>query len=248
MLTKRLTVIVIHYNRPTLLRRALDSVEAQTCRSQIDVIVCDDHSDEVPWDALSGYTVIRGPRLTPEEKQRDRCTLGWLINRALALVETEFVAYLTDDCQWTPDHLERLVAMLDADPGAVAACSRWRLVGDPAANRGREPSPYPRARMDSFEIDLLLQGRNLIDHNVLMHRTAHHGERIVPAWPEEPRYWPHADWPAWRSLAARTDPAALWLFDHAITVNLYNDATHLGASALRGESVAQSIRNRPDTP
>ena len=75
------TVIIPHIPiRGDRLRRAVESIRAQTMQPRAVIIMTDDHRE--------GSAAMR--------------------NKALPQVETEFVAFLDDDDEWMPNHLEVL--------------------------------------------------------------------------------------------------------------------------------------------
>jgi succinoglycan biosynthesis protein ExoW len=112
------TVIIPYYQRePGILRRALGSVFAQT-HGDFDVIVVDDASpspvelelDELSLEERTRVIVIKQPNAGP----------GGARNMGLDHVpaDSDYVAFLDSDDEWTPDHLKNAVAglsLFDAD-------------------------------------------------------------------------------------------------------------------------------------
>lgn len=95
------TVVIPVYNRPVLLRRALESVSRQTCQS-IDLVVVDDASstdlneirEEV--EAGGGYW-IRLPKRSGPAAAR---------NAGVAATKSPWIAFLDSDDEWEPEKLE----------------------------------------------------------------------------------------------------------------------------------------------
>lgn len=96
MKNPKVTVLVLSYNRPRMLREALASI-----KDADEVIVCDDGSDfdvaalvsEFSFPSLS---VIGAPQIPPEERLKlQRCP--GLINEALRQATGDIVTYLCDD-------------------------------------------------------------------------------------------------------------------------------------------------------
>jgi glycosyltransferase involved in cell wall biosynthesis len=110
----RVTVVIPTYNRPDLLPRALRSVAGQTFRD-VDVVVVNDGGE---WPSsitpsVGGYPVrlCLRPHGGPAAAR----------NSALAASDSEYVAYLDDDDEWRPDHLECLVSTLAGSRGHAVA-------------------------------------------------------------------------------------------------------------------------------
>ncbi|MGH2866098.1 MAG: glycosyltransferase family 2 protein [Solirubrobacteraceae bacterium] len=119
----RVSVIIASYRWPEALRTSLDTALAQTVQD-IEVLVIEDSSDRASravvaeahdrraqWTCLAEGT---GSQSGPNQ-------LGW--DRARAPV----VAYLGHDDVWHPEHLERLLSVLD--PAADAAHAVTVLLG-----------------------------------------------------------------------------------------------------------------------
>ncbi len=104
----RVSVIIPTYNRPTLLPRALASVLNQTCPDFEIVIVNDGGYCPEGIHVSAGKTKIRFV-------SKNRGGPGSARNHGLAASDSEFVAYLDDDDEWFPFHLERLLSILNQD-------------------------------------------------------------------------------------------------------------------------------------
>ena len=101
----RVTIAIPTFNRPALLTRALASVAAQTF-CDYDVVVVNDGGE---WPV--GYAPSIGGH---SFRVLHRCRSGPAAarNAALSISDSEYVAYLDDDDEWQPDHLESLLALL----------------------------------------------------------------------------------------------------------------------------------------
>lgn len=150
-----ISVIVCSFNRPEMLRRALESVLLQDWRDY-EVIVVDDGSDP-PVE------------LGPEYQHRVRLIrtehegVGAARAEGLNAARGDFTAYLDDDDTWKPDHLSTLYQYLIDNPDVdlVYADSEWVEEG------GSPMLPY------SIDFDqLLLNDANYIFAGDVMHRTA----------------------------------------------------------------------------
>ncbi len=118
------SVIIPTFNRTALLPRALTSVATQTLRD-FDVWVINDGGEEptLPPSAR----IISKPNGGP----------GSARNAGIAASDSRYVAYLDDDDEWRPDHLESLVGLLNdghemvyATADVVVSGSHVRFWGD----------------------------------------------------------------------------------------------------------------------
>lgn len=107
---RRATVAVVIpcYNAAAYLRRALDSVFAQTYRDFCVYVVDDGSSDDVEA-ALRPYaervSCVRQPHLGQ----------GAARNHAIRLSDSAYVAFLDADDEWLPNKLERQMEVLEGD-------------------------------------------------------------------------------------------------------------------------------------
>lgn len=138
----RVAVVVRTKDRPLLLRRAFESILAQTFGDYV-VAVVNDGGDETEFEALlSEYSSRFGARLRPVRHAR---SLGrWPSATAgVDSVESEFIVIHDDDDTWGPEFLSTTVAHLDAHPESAGVSVRttivWeRLDGDTITELGRE--------------------------------------------------------------------------------------------------------------
>lgn len=108
-------VVIPYFQRdPGLLRRALDSIAAQADVGDVQVLVVDDGSPhpaepEIRESAIdpASVTVLRQPNAGPAVAR----------NHGLAAVpsDTDFVAFLDSDDEWTAGHLRNAVVALGDD-------------------------------------------------------------------------------------------------------------------------------------
>lgn len=121
--TARVATVVPTYRRPALLQAAVASALAQTVRDQV-VVVVDDGAGlpELPAD----------PRLVAVSLSRNTAVLGTVRNIGIRLTGSRYIAFLDDDNEWAPDHLEVALAALDAGADLVyTAVARHRADGSP---------------------------------------------------------------------------------------------------------------------
>ncbi|AUG76348.1 family 2 glycosyl transferase [Kitasatospora sp. MMS16-BH015] len=111
------TTVIPTYRRPEGLRRAVASALAQTVKDQL-VIVVDDGAGlpELPLDH----------RLVAVSLSRNCAVAGVVRNVGIRLTDSRYVAFLDDDNEWEPDHLEQALAALQAPGGPDAVYTALR--------------------------------------------------------------------------------------------------------------------------
>jgi glycosyltransferase involved in cell wall biosynthesis len=123
----RVSVVIPTYNRAARVRRAIDSVLAQTV-PDVEVIVVDDgSSDETPQVLAAFGSRIRVLRQANRGVSAAR-------NAGIALARGRWVALLDSDDEWLPEKLERQLGWVEsAPPGSIGVCfTDCAIVGDSA--------------------------------------------------------------------------------------------------------------------
>ena len=113
MSSPRVSVIMRTFNRPAMLRRALESVREQTWKNR-EVVVINDGGEDVA-DVLAdfeGRLDIQYVSFTPDTKP-GRCGAA---NAGIEVASGEYIAYLDDDDLYYPQHLSSLMERV-ADTG-----------------------------------------------------------------------------------------------------------------------------------
>lgn len=103
----RVTTVIATYRRPEMLQRAVSSALAQSVREHV-VIVMDDGGGlpELPTD----------PRLRMCSLSANTAVAGIVRNVGIRLAQSEYLAFLDDDNEWDPGHLEVTLAALSEGP------------------------------------------------------------------------------------------------------------------------------------
>ncbi len=115
---RSVTVVVATRDRPELLRRALDAIDAQEFEHDLEVIVVFDRSEpdrslefERPGRRLVVTTNARTPGLPGAR------------NSGIDKAGNQWIAFCDDDDEWLPGKLAGQFAAIDRLPGAKAACT-----------------------------------------------------------------------------------------------------------------------------
>ncbi|MDP6785616.1 MAG: glycosyltransferase [Rhodospirillales bacterium] len=121
------SVIIPAYRAAATIRRALESVAAQTVKPS-EVIVVDDGSDDATSDAAKACTDLMEGIELKVFSQPNRGA-GAARNRALAEARGTYVAFLDADDEWLAAKLERSMAHLLGTDNVLVAHDGW-IVGD----------------------------------------------------------------------------------------------------------------------
>ncbi len=119
------SVIIPTFNRAALLRRAVDSVLAQTL-TDWECIIVDDGSNDATTSVLAELRAKDARIVTHGMGRRSGNTLARLA--ACRLARGEFLAILDDDDWWEPSKLQRQITALQAAPRAAWSYHAAQLV------------------------------------------------------------------------------------------------------------------------
>lgn len=107
------SVVVPLYNKAKYVRRALDSIAAQTL-PPAEVIVVDDGSTDEGPAVVESYT-----RLPVRLIRQQNAGPGAARNRGIASASGDLIAFLDADDEWLPEYLETGVQRFAMEPGAA---------------------------------------------------------------------------------------------------------------------------------
>lgn len=115
----RVSVLLPTYNAAPFIRRALDSLLAQSL-ADWELIIVDDGSTDDTADLVAPY--LTDARITYRRLHENR-GLGAALNLALDQSRADLIAYLPADDVYFRDHLRSLVVALHEHPAAILAYS-----------------------------------------------------------------------------------------------------------------------------
>ncbi len=121
----RVSVVIPLYNKAAYIRRALDSVFAQSF-TDFEILVVDDGSTDGGGDLVRACGDPR-TRLVVQPNQGP----GVARQRGMEEARGEFIAFLDADDEWAPRFLERAVRLLEDFPEAGAGGLAFREHGKP---------------------------------------------------------------------------------------------------------------------
>lgn len=154
------SVIIPVFNRPGKVRRAIDSVLAQTF-TDFELIVIDDASTDETFQAAAAYQ----PRLRLERLPRN-AGVSAARNQGLALARGEFIAFLDSDDYWLPGKLKLQTDFFRAHPQAMICQTQERWV-----RAGRPVKPKRWLKKPSGDIFLASLARCLVSPSAVMMRA-----------------------------------------------------------------------------
>lgn len=247
-MSPQVSVLLLSYDRPLGLRRAVDSVLSQAA-VDLELIVLDDASTDPDVQVAcaearrdSRVRVHVGAAATPEQKRDEVCTAGRLLNLGMALARYGFVAYLSDGAEFTPGRLRWMLDHMDAHPACDLVWGKQDVVWYDAHGdvRRRRTSPEDPAKHEIWKSHALahrLAGGNCVDLSSALERRT---DRSV-AWSEDPAHWVDMDLVRWRAMAALDAR-----FDHRA---LRSDVKHslpsnMGRMIKTGRTIADVARRR----
>jgi glycosyltransferase involved in cell wall biosynthesis len=158
------SVVIPFYNNRATLRRAAESVLAQTVAPR-EIICVDDGSTD---DSAAVLTPL-GERVRVLRQRNGGPSAAR--NAGLGSATGEFIAFLDADDFWMPAMLERCIAALEADSGSVLAYSNAKIVDERGAARVESMVDPDRAHAPSMD-ELLDRMWPIVPSTALMRTSA----------------------------------------------------------------------------
>ncbi|MCE2469889.1 MAG: glycosyltransferase family 2 protein [Dehalococcoidia bacterium] len=145
----KVSVIIPTYNRAGLLPRAVNSVLAQSFQDFELLIVDDCSADDTP-QVIAAFA---DPRIRALRHEMNR-GLSAALNTGIANARGEFVAFLDDDDEFTPDSLADRLAALEASPPETAMAYGWCDRVDEASGEVIVSHRFTLEGAEAFEFSL----------------------------------------------------------------------------------------------
>lgn len=183
-----ISVVIPTYNRAALVKRAIESVLAQSY-SRLEIIVVDDASSDDTADVIN---TMRDGRIRYLPQQENA---GASVSRNIGVQAAtgEYVAYLDSDDTWEPTKIERQLAAVNSrsDPSRVV-CYTQTII-----DNGVSRTYMPRRAIGDKEpiADYILSDQGLIHTStLLLHKS------LALAVPFNSRYRVMEDWDVFLTL------------------------------------------------
>lgn len=186
----KVSVIMSTYNRAGKeLPRAIASVITQTF-TDWELLVVDDGSSDGTDEVVRHFNA-EDSRVKYLRNKKNFGKDTRPKNLGIIASQGQYIAYLDDDNEWLPNHLDLLVTELDMSPNMAAVYGDFRVIDE------THPDAEPRPGISSdFDAQLLLN-RCYIDTSSVVHRR----EAVIQVggWDETlPRF---VDWNLWVRMA-----------------------------------------------
>jgi glycosyltransferase involved in cell wall biosynthesis len=219
------SVVTPTFNRKHMLRRALDSIYAQTV-PEVEAIVVDDGSSDGTEEMIAEY-----PRPVVYMKQENAGPAA-ARNRGLTRARGAFIAFLDSDDAFYPRHLEASLAALERSPQASLVYGASEVVDpDGRVVKIQRPRPEDRGRV----LPRLLFFNFVMPSTVVMRRECY---EAVGGMNEKLRY--AEDWLYWLRLADR------FSFEHVSEVLVRYQRSAVSLSRLPIEDLLAMNREMLD--
>ncbi len=146
------TISIPTFNRPTLLRRALNSVANQDY-ANLEVLVSDNGTEGTENEKILKLFENKIPNLIYHKNLKN---MGGLANfeKLLRLGQGQFFMFLADDDEISSNYVSSLVNTLIKNPSAVTASANWDLVLKNGIKKRVENKSFPQKskllRVSSF--------------------------------------------------------------------------------------------------
>lgn len=157
----RVTVVVPAFKAEGTIRRALDSLRAQTCQDFETLVIDDGSPDETAAIVAAEYPEVRLIR-------QENAGVSHTRNRGAAEGRGEFVSLLDADDEWAPEKIERQLAVFAERPDAdCCGTNGWVLVGERRYlfNSARRP------RLIDLELKDLIWGYHPVLASLMVRRS-----------------------------------------------------------------------------
>ena len=125
-----MSVVIPVYKRPELLRRAVQSVLAQTHRP-LELVVVDDGSPDDTFEQLQAMTAdVESAGVTPSFHTKSNGGVASARNFGIGKAAGEYITLLDADDEYFPSKIEKQLAAVQADDADAAVCQVERRVGE----------------------------------------------------------------------------------------------------------------------
>jgi glycosyltransferase involved in cell wall biosynthesis len=156
------SIVLPTRNRPAELVQALDSVARQT-HPELELVLVRDGGVPLGPEAIERLGRLEFPAHGVEHEDPPE-GLAASRNRGIQASRADAVAFLDDDDLWEPDHVARLAAALDREPGLdVVYTDTWVL---------NEPTGDRRTLAHDFDLEVFSRDSFIPPSSVMVRRRA----------------------------------------------------------------------------
>lgn len=186
----KISIILTSYNKPTFLKKAIESVLSQTFKN-FELIVADDNSPNPEvWNVINSFSdkrIISFNSNISDKDRRKTARYATQINYAVTHYSSaKYICYLADDDYYYPQMLERMYDYAEKTNYDVIFCAQHIVDEDGNIDGGGVDGRGIR-----FFTMPLIRGADKLDHNQVM--TTRSAFDKVHGWNDEEWCWSGAD-------------------------------------------------------
>lgn len=187
----KVSVILTSYNKPSYVKKAIDSVLNQTYDNYELIIAEDNSSDPKVFEAIEPYLQNANVKyfnsFVKDEDRLKTARYATQINKAVReYSDGKYICYLADDDYYYPEMLEKLVETAEKYSYDVCFCAQHIRDVDGNIDGGGAPGVGIR-----FFGTPLVRGADRLDHNQVM--TTRSAFDAVDGWDDGYWWWSGAD-------------------------------------------------------
>jgi len=187
----KVDVILTSFNRPRMVTQAVESVLQQSYKNFL-LWAMDDNSIPEVQEILQVFAkkdkrIILKISDVKQEDRKKTCRYAVLINQALKLGSSPYISYITDDTEYLPDRLQKMVEFMDKNPAASVCYGNQKMLN--LINNTVSYRSYNKVITRAF---------NVLDHNSILHRRS----ILLKTgyWSESAAHWPCSDAIFWDQI------------------------------------------------
>lgn len=136
---KRFSIVIPLYNKQKHIKRAVDSVLAQTVKD-FECIIIDDGSTDKSAEIVKEYT---DPRICLIQQKNAGGSAAR--NRGIDAAQNEYIAFLDADDEWLPDFLKTISYLIAKYPDAGAYATALKKIGIDGKEMKRTVKGIPKS-------------------------------------------------------------------------------------------------------
>jgi len=207
----KISAIVPNYNHARFLGERIDSILSQTF-GDLELIILDDASTDGSHHVLAQYYARPRIRIVVNTKNTGAAFPQW--NRGIALARGEYVWIAESDDSADPHFLERLLPLLDENPGAGLAYCQSRLINPEGVEIGNSLEWSSDLDPVRWQTDFLNSGADEIRKYLIVKNTIPNASAVLlrrsvllQTMPVDTSYKLCGDWLHWGKILLRSDVA-----------------------------------------
>lgn len=143
-----ISIVIPTWNRPAFVERLVGAINAAESRSDLEIVVVDNDSEEGNWAQLQKIAASYGNIRLYKNAKNIGMTPNW--NKAIEYARGEWIGFMCDDDIYKPDSIGRIRKLISAvskpclilQNSSIGADSVWIEPGVGAANSGSPPSRF----------------------------------------------------------------------------------------------------------